>query len=88
MNDIQARDQWLEVFKQTTQYLNDHPPFEIIFDPNLLQIGETDYASRTVNLGMRIALDPSEAGFNALNALLEGLERTGRRSTWGFPQGA
>jgi hypothetical protein len=60
------------------------PPFEIIFDPNLIQEGETDYARRTANIAMRIALDPSEAGFGALNALLEGLEKTSRRDTWGF----
>jgi tetratricopeptide (TPR) repeat protein len=33
---------------------------------------------------MRVALAPSEAGFAALNALLEGLEKTGRRWAWGF----
>ncbi|MDR2477024.1 MAG: hypothetical protein LBD18_04460, partial [Treponema sp.] len=33
---------------------------------------------------MRVGLLPSEAGFAALNALLEGLEQTGRRGTWGF----
>jgi WD40 repeat protein len=32
---------------------------------------------------MRIALDPSSAGFNAINTLLEGLEKTGRRRSWG-----
>ena len=84
LNDIQARDQWLEVFRDTARFFNDHPPFEIIFDPNLIQIGQTDYARRRVNLGMRIALDPSNAGFTALNTLLEGLEKTGRRNTWGF----
>ena len=84
LNDIQLRDQWLEAFRETTRFFNNHPPFEIIFDPNLIQIGETDFARRTANLGMRIAIDPSEAGFDALNALLEGLERTGRRSAWGF----
>jgi len=84
VNDIQARDRWLEVFKETTRFFNDHPPFEIIFDPNLIQIGETDYAKRTANIGMRIVLDSSQAGFDALNALLEGLEKTGKRSTWGF----
>jgi WD40 repeat protein len=84
VNDIQARDHWLEVFKETTRFYNDHPPFEIIFDPNLIQIGETDYTKRTANIGMRIALDSSQAGFDALNALLEGLEKTGKRSTWGF----
>ena len=84
VNDIQARDQWIEIFKETTSFFNDHPPFEITFDPNLIQIGDTNYRRRTANLGMRIALDPSEAGFGALNALLEGLEKTGRRGVWGF----
>jgi Skp family chaperone for outer membrane proteins len=84
LNDIQARDRWLEVFKETTRFYNDHPPFEIIFDPNLLQIGETNYSNRTANLAMRIALEPSSAGFNALNTLLEGLEKTGQRGVWGF----
>jgi len=84
LNDIQARDRWLEVFKETAKFYNEHPPFEIRFDPSLVQIGETNYAARTATLGMRIALEPSTAGFNALNTLLEGLERTGRRSVWGF----
>jgi len=84
VNDIQARDQWIEVFKETTRFYNEHPPFEIIFDPNLVQIGETDFVRRTADLGMRIALDPSKAGFDTLNALLEGLESTGRRGAWGF----
>ena len=84
VNDIQARDSWLEAFKETARFFNEHPPFEIIFDPNLIQIGQTDYARRTANIGMRIEIDPSQAGFNALNALLEGLEKTGRRAAWGF----
>ncbi|MCL2480577.1 MAG: WD40 repeat domain-containing protein [Spirochaetaceae bacterium] len=84
VNDIQARDRWIEAFKETTRFFNDHPPFEIIFDPNLIQIGETDYKKRTATLGMRISLESSKAGFDALNALLEGLEKTGRRNAWGF----
>ena len=84
LNDIQVRDQWLEAFKEAARFFNEHPPFEIVFDPNLTQIGETNYSRRTATLGMRIALDSSEAGFSALNALLEGLEKTGRRSAWGF----
>ncbi|GHV49664.1 hypothetical protein AGMMS49579_02340 [Spirochaetia bacterium] len=84
VNDLQARDRWLEAFKEAARFFNEHPPFEITFDPNLVQEGETDYAKRTANLAMRVALDPSEAGFAALNALLGGLEQTGRRDTWGF----
>ena len=83
LNDIQARNQWFDVFKETTQFFNEHPPFEIIFDPSLIQIGETDYKRQIANLGMRIVLAPSEAGFGALNALLEGLEQTGKRTVWG-----
>jgi len=82
--DVQARDRWLDVFKETTRFFDEHPPFELHFDPNLIQIGETNFRRRTATLGMRIALEPSEAGFSALNALLEGLEKTGRRNAWGF----
>ncbi|MCL2880419.1 MAG: SUMF1/EgtB/PvdO family nonheme iron enzyme, partial [Treponema sp.] len=84
VNDIQARDRWLEAFKETARFLNDHPPFEITFDPNLIQEGQIDNTNRTVNLQMRISLAPSEAGFSALNTLLEGLDKTGKRSDWGF----
>jgi hypothetical protein len=84
VNDILARDRWLEVFRETSRFFNDHPPFEIIFDPNLVQVGITDYARNTANIGMRIALDPSKTGFDALNTLLSGLVRTGRRGDWGF----
>jgi len=84
VNDIQARNRWLEVFRETASFYNDHPPFEITFDPNLVQIGETDFAKNTATIGMRIALDPSAAGFAALNTLLDGLEKTTRREGWGF----
>jgi len=84
VNDIQAREQWLDVLKEATRFFNEHPPFEIIFDPNLVQEGTTDYVKRTVNLAMRIALNPSDTSFEALNSLLEGLEKTGRRKEWGF----
>jgi len=82
--DFQLRDQWLEAFREMASFFDNHPPFQIIFDPSLIQVGEPNFARRTVDLGMRIALDPSEAGFAALNALVEGLEETGRREAWGF----
>ena len=84
VSDIMARNRWLEAFREATRFYNSHPPFQISFDPNLVQVGITDYVKNTATLGMRIALDPSEAGFAALNALLEGLEKTGKRRDWGF----
>jgi hypothetical protein len=84
INDIQARNAWIAAFRETAAFFNSHPPFEISYDPNLLQIGVTDYANNRADLAMRIRVAPSEAGFTALNALLEGLEKTGRRELWGF----
>jgi Flp pilus assembly protein TadD len=83
VSDIQARDRWLEAMRETARFFDGRPPFEIIFDPSLTQ-ESANYARRTATLGMHVALDTSEAGFAALNVMLEGLESTGRRGAWGF----
>jgi hypothetical protein len=84
VNDIVARGKWLDAFKEAASFYAKHPPFEISFDPNLVQVGVTDYKNNKADLGMHIALEPSSGGFAALNALLEGLDTTGRRQVWGF----
>jgi adhesin HecA-like repeat protein len=84
LNDIQARNAWTAAFRETAAFFNSHPPFEMSYDPNLLQIGVTDYKKNQADLAMWVRAAPSEAGFTALNALLEGLEQTGRREIWGF----
>jgi hypothetical protein len=81
LNDLEARRSWLAALKSATAFFNGHLPFELVFDPNLVQEGETDYTREQVNLAMRIAVEPSEAGFTALIA---GLENTGKRKSWGF----
>jgi hypothetical protein len=47
-----VRRSWLAAFKETTAFFNEHPPFEITFDPSLIKEGETDYKHDTVNLAM------------------------------------
>ncbi|MDR1363663.1 MAG: CsgG/HfaB family protein, partial [Spirochaetaceae bacterium] len=84
LNDIQARNAWIDAFHEVADFFNSRPPFEITYDPNLTQLGITDYEKNQADLAMWIKASPSEAGFEALNALLEGLEKTGRRETWGF----
>jgi formylglycine-generating enzyme required for sulfatase activity len=84
LNDFQARRTWLDAMKEAAAFFNNHPPFEITYDPNLIQIGKTDYEKEQANLAMWISLMPSEAGFGALNALIEGLEKTEMRKDWGF----
>lgn len=84
LDDRQKRELWLAAFRDTTRFFNNHPPFEIIYDPNLVQMAQTDSTRRTSDLVMRIVLDSSQAGFAALNTVLEGIEKTGRREEWGF----
>jgi formylglycine-generating enzyme required for sulfatase activity len=84
LGDIQARNAWLDAFREAAAFFNSHPPFEITYDPNLVQTGQTDYARNQADLAMWIQAAPSEAGFAALNALVEGLEKTGKREAWGF----
>nr|AGS53696.1 hypothetical protein [uncultured bacterium contig00147] len=82
--NITDRHKWLEAFREAARFFNDHPPFEITFDPKLRQLGVTDYEKRTANAEMRIELGASKPGFDALNTLLDGLEKTGKRAEWGF----
>ena len=84
VGDIQARRSWLAAFKEAATFFNDHPPFEITFDPSLIQEGKTDYVNERADLAMRVALKPADAGFEALNALVRGLDKTGKREAWGF----
>jgi len=84
LDDIQARAGWIDAFREVNSFFNEHPPFEITFDPNLIQVGETNWKKLTATLGMKIQLNSSDAGFNAINTLLEGLDKTGRRNGWGF----
>ncbi|MDR1216529.1 MAG: DUF1566 domain-containing protein [Treponema sp.] len=84
LNDLEKRRSWLATMKTATAFFNEHLPFELVFDPNLMQEGKTDYAREQVNLAMRIAIEPLEAGFTALNTLIAGLEKTGKREDWGF----
>ena len=84
LNDIQARNAWIEALKEAAAFFNARPPFEIVYDPNLVQVGTTDYAKNRADLAMWIKAAPSQAGFAALNALIEGLEKTGKREACGF----
>jgi formylglycine-generating enzyme required for sulfatase activity len=83
-NDIQARRDWLNLMKECAAFMRDHPPYELLYDPGVEQDGAIDYAKETANFTMRIALAPSVSGFQVLNNLLAGLDKTGRRTVWGF----
>jgi tetratricopeptide (TPR) repeat protein len=83
-NDIQARRTWLNLLKDCAAFMKDHPPFELVYDPKIEQDGPIDYVKETASFAMHIALSPSVSGFKVINDLLTGLDKTGRRSVWGF----
>jgi hypothetical protein len=83
LSDYQQRMAWLDLLKECAAWFKDHPPFELVYDPEVI-LGDTDYATERVDLSFRVALEPSEPGFSALNGLIQRLEATGQRTVWGF----
>jgi len=82
-NLIALRNSWLEILSECDDFLNEHIPFEIIYDPTLKQEGKINYSSGTVDLGFSIMTKPTE-GFNMINDVLKGLKKTGKQEEWGF----
>jgi hypothetical protein len=82
-NDVEQRSAWIATLRESAAYFHNHPPFEVIYDPSLTQ-GEVNYQRETANLSFNIQLWSIDSSFATLNDLLQGLERTGRRSPWGL----
>jgi hypothetical protein len=83
LSDYQQRMAWLELLKECAAWFREHPPFELVYDPEIT-LGATDYATEKVGLSFRLTIAPSEPGFGALNGLAERLEATGKKALWGF----
>jgi hypothetical protein len=81
-SDIQRREAWLKVMNEAATFFKDHKPYEIVYDPTLTE-GKVDYQKKTVELSFNAALWPT-AAFGALDNILAGLEKTGKKETWGF----
>jgi hypothetical protein len=83
-NDIQQRRAWLGMMKECAAFYQEHMPFDIVYDPVMRQVGNTDYVNSIADFSFSAALYPAESVFKVLNDLLQGLENTGRREKWGF----
>jgi hypothetical protein len=81
-NDIERRNAWKNLLDECTSFYNEHPPFEIIYDPVLSQ-GEINYQNETVDLSFMLKIVPS-AGFKVIEDVFEGLNRTKKKDDWGF----
>jgi hypothetical protein len=81
-NDIQNHDRWLEFMQECERYFTEHLPVEIIYNPRLTQ-SDIDYSKKTADLTFEVGIRQS-SNIKAVQTLLEGLNRTGRRDAWGF----
>ncbi|GHU93078.1 hypothetical protein FACS189479_03790 [Spirochaetia bacterium] len=83
-NALAARNSWFAMLKDCAVFYKTHMPFDIVYDPVLRQIGDTDYANATADFSFTVELPPAEVAFKVINDLITGLEATGQRSTWDF----
>jgi len=82
-NDIQRRNEWIKILQEANNFYKQHHPFEIIYDPTLIQ-GRINYNNNTVELSFRIVALPMPSAFNVINNLCQGLFNTGKSEEWGL----
>jgi TolB-like protein len=80
-NELQRRDAWLKVLREAAAFYQVHRPYEILYDPTLIQ-GKTDYKRETVDISFRMILVFQESAWRILNELKQGLEKTGKSRDW------
>ncbi|MDR1932924.1 MAG: DUF1566 domain-containing protein [Spirochaetales bacterium] len=81
-NDIERRKEWLKVLEECAAFFKEHLPYEIGYDPALTE-GEVDYQKETAKLSFNAMVYPTN-GFDVVNNVLEGLNKTGKKKDWGF----
>jgi len=91
-NDIQWRRDWVARLTETEQFLDsfnktESMPYTLYYTNDIKQVGQTDYKNETVTMG-GIETHLHGSGIwtlsieRALQAVYDGLDATGRRSTW------
>jgi len=83
-NAIAARNAWVPILNQATNYYNSHLPIEIKYTPNLKQTA-LNYAAGTVDLQFSVSSYASD-NIQIINDVLSGLKKTGKKKEWGFEQ--
>jgi hypothetical protein len=82
-NLIAWRNAWNDVLKECDSFLENHIPFEIVYDTELKQVGNINYDAGTIDLSFSLMTKPSD-GFKMIDDVLKGLKKTGRQEEWGF----
>jgi hypothetical protein len=81
-NQLAEYQHWVGLMKECEDFYQNHLPYEIVYDPALVQTGKTDYERNTVNLEFTIALLKDPAAFKAIETFQRMLKDTGKLDTW------
>jgi TolB-like protein len=81
-NAIAARNAWIPILEESTNYFKHHLPIEIKYTSNLKQTA-INYYSGTVNLEFSVSSYASN-NIKIIQDILSGLKRTGKKKEWGF----
>jgi len=82
-NDIQRRNEWLKILREAAAFFKAHPPYEIVYDPNLIE-GTIDYTKETVDIYCNAGLRAQRSGYKIISDLSQGLKNTGKSLDWGL----
>jgi hypothetical protein len=93
-NDIQWRKDWIARLTETEQYFDNFfttssSPFGLFYSTDL-EKGKIDYQKETIPISFTVVLNAPSIWFEsvqkALQAVLDGLNATGRKNEWGLQQ--
>jgi hypothetical protein len=89
-DDFENRAGWKKILDEFEAFYTEHPPFEIVYSPNLVQKGITDYEASggaTVDLEFGISFRESP-DLSTMRKVYQnirgGLIQTARQENWGF----
>jgi hypothetical protein len=81
-NEIQQKNEWLQVLNDCAQAYNDVIPFELVMRP--LEIGDIDIINEKQNLLVPVRLVPVPSALSLLDRVLQELVNTRKMDKFGF----
>jgi len=96
-NDILWRKKWMAKLEETEKAFYEliaveasNPPYSLVYWTDI-KLGNVNYQTETVDLSITTTLEANNAWFNAMRkafgaakAVMDGLNSTGRKDTWGL----
>jgi hypothetical protein len=94
--DAENKQVWLQTLRECEEYFADFlktaiPSSELVYSPDIKRIGEINMEQETISLGVDAYVAPINTNWyraaeKTVEAVLAGLNATGRKKAWGFEQ--